>query len=49
MIIDVIAALAPPVVVAVAFVAIARVAIRHTDGARGRAETDDADEPGRGT
>ena len=34
---DALAALLPPLVVAVAFVAIARAAIRHTDG-RNRAE-----------
>jgi hypothetical protein len=40
---DVLAALLPPVVAAVAFIAIARAAIRHTDG-RNRAESDDADD-----
>ena len=39
---DTIAALAPPVVVALAFIAVARAAIRHTDGAS--AETDDGDQ-----
>jgi hypothetical protein len=36
---EVVAALLPPIVVAVAFIAIARAAIRHTDG-RNRAEKD---------
>ena len=39
---DVLAALLPPVVVAIAFIAIARAAIRHTDG-KNRAEVE-ADE-----
>jgi hypothetical protein len=36
---DVLAALLPPVVAAVAFIAIARAVIKHTDG-RNRAESD---------
>ena len=41
---DVLAALAPPLVVAVAFVAIARAAIRYTDGQRSPGDGDDLDE-----
>lgn len=40
---DVLGALLPPVVAAVAFIAIARAAIKHTDG-RNRAESDGADD-----
>lgn len=40
---DALAALLPPFVVAVAFVAIARAAIRHTDG-RNRAEREQSDD-----
>lgn len=42
---DVIAALVPPLVVALAFVAIARVVLRHADGRRA-AKVDDADGTG---
>jgi len=42
-VLDVLAALLPPVVVAAAFIAIARAAIRHTDG-QNRAETDSHDD-----
>ena len=42
---DVLAALLPPVVVAIAFIAIARAAIRHTDGAnRSEAEEETHDD-----
>jgi hypothetical protein len=40
---DVLAALLPPVVAAVAFIAIARAAIKHTDG-RNPSESDGADD-----
>lgn len=37
---DAVAALVPPVVVAIAFVAVIRAAIRHTDRSPGSAEVD---------
>ncbi len=46
---DVVAALVPPLVVAVAFVAIVRAAIRHTDRSPGSAQHDQGNgQPGNG-
>jgi hypothetical protein len=39
-VVDAVAALVPPLVVAGAFLALGRAVIRHTDGSRGSAEVD---------
>ena len=45
---EIVAALVPPVVMAIAFIAIARAALRHTDGSRRAGRRDESESPADG-